>query len=120
MDKKRREEIINRFKNSPEEENSDLILEKQITKSEKERHWIHGHAIENYLPEEEEEFTLRERDQKDKEVETYLDSYNRIRIGSRGFRKLGLKAREARKIKLYKTQKKDLFEIKVIKEPEKE
>ncbi len=119
MDEKR-QEIINRFKNSSEEEGSDLILEKRITPSEKERHWIHANSITRRLPETNEKFRLRSRDEKEKIVEVYLDKYDRIRVGSRGFWKLEMKAREAKKFKLYRTKKDGLFEIKVIKESQTE
>jgi len=122
MDKKTLEDIINRFKdsdakNSNEDEKSDLILEKRISPSERERNWIHASSIKEQLPETRENFKLKVRDEENKVIETYLDSYDRIRIGSRGFWELGMKTKKAKKIKIYKTQEKDLFEIQVIKEP---
>ena len=120
MDREVRDKIIDRFRgrDNPniENETNNLILEKRLTPSERSRHWIHAGTAKKFLPKVDENFKLKERNKKDKIVDTYLDDYGRIRVGSRGFNKLDLKSMKAKKIKIFRTEKKKLFEIEIVRD----
>ena len=63
-----------------------VIFEKRLTSSEKERHWIiiPAKARDN-LPPPDVSFNLRVGDEV---FSTYIDPYKRLRLGSRAFSKL--------------------------------
>jgi hypothetical protein len=65
-----------------------VIFEKRLTSSEKERHWIIilAKARDNF-PAPNVDFDLRVGDEV---FSSYIDSYNRLRLGSRAFGKLEL------------------------------
>mgnify|MGYP001135104791 CR=1 FL=1 len=65
-----------------------VILEKRLTSSEKERHWVIVPSVSRkHFPTPDVIFTITVFN---KRSQTYIDRYNRLRLGARIFDKLGL------------------------------
>lgn len=109
------EKILKRYNNEqPTVEANCLILDKRLTSSERSRNYIHASSIVNYLPKANEKIIIRRRNNEDLEVETYLDNYGRIRLGSIGFRELEINSNKLPVIKIYTTNDDSVFELELI------
>jgi len=107
-----RKKLVEDYVENKEKEYPNLILKKQLSVSERDRHWIHARTVKNKLPPTGEKFKLLKNN---KSIETYLDKYGRIRIGSDGFRKFNI-PKERSTICLYETENHREYILKIKKQ----
>ncbi len=90
-----------------------LVLEKSLSQSERKRYRIHCGSVSDEFPEPGKEFILKRGDRK---TTVRMEEYGSLKANSRGFDDLGIKKHQRFKVRIYKCQENEVYELEVVDE----